>query len=82
LEGEQLLARANRMIANVYNLRLGPVARAWEYWNVRLDKAEGTWRAQKARAGTSKKSPAKRKTKLRTERKKGYLRPLLCIHAT
>jgi hypothetical protein len=63
LEGEQLLARANRMIANVYNLRLGPVARAWKYWNVRLDKAEGTWRAQKARAGTPKKISSRTKNK-------------------
>jgi hypothetical protein len=61
LEEEQLLARANRMIAKVYNLRRGQVARAWEYWNVGLDKAEGAWRAQEARAGAPKKSPANQK---------------------
>jgi len=28
-------------LAGEYNLRPGPVMRAWEYWNARLDKAEG-----------------------------------------
>ena len=49
-------------LAGEYNLRPGPVARAWEYWSVRLDKAEGNWRAPKAKA-TAKKRPAKRKSK-------------------
>jgi ribulose-5-phosphate 4-epimerase/fuculose-1-phosphate aldolase len=52
-------------LAGEYNLRPGPVARAWEYWNVRLDKAEGTWRAQKAKAPARKKPAAKRKAKRR-----------------
>jgi ribulose-5-phosphate 4-epimerase/fuculose-1-phosphate aldolase len=60
---------AETRLAGEYNLRPGPVARAWEYWNVRLDKAEGTWRAQKAKAPARKKPAAKRKAKRR------YLRP-------
>jgi ribulose-5-phosphate 4-epimerase/fuculose-1-phosphate aldolase len=48
-------------MAGEYNLRPGPVARAWEYWSVRLDKAEGTWRIPKAKA--AKKASAKRKSK-------------------
>jgi HCOMODA/2-hydroxy-3-carboxy-muconic semialdehyde decarboxylase len=52
-------------LAGEYNLRPGPVMRAWEYWNVRLDKAERAWRGQKTKAATPKKSAAKRKTKRR-----------------
>jgi hypothetical protein len=40
------------------------VARAWEYWSVRLDKAEGNWRAPKA------KPKAKPKKKAATVKKK------------
>ena len=32
---------AEARLAGEYNLRPGPVMRAWEYWNARLDKAEG-----------------------------------------
>ena len=53
-------------LAGEYNLRPGPVARAWEYWNVRLDKAEHTWRARKTKTGASKKPAAKRKSKRRS----------------
>lgn len=35
-------------LAAAYNLHPGPVMRAWEYWSVRLDKAEGTSRPLKA----------------------------------
>jgi len=52
-------------LAGEYNLRPGPVARAWEYWNVRLDKAENTWRAQKAKTGASKKPATKQKKRRR-----------------
>jgi ribulose-5-phosphate 4-epimerase/fuculose-1-phosphate aldolase len=38
------LNAAETALAGEYNLRPGPVARAWEYWSVRLDKAEGTMR--------------------------------------
>jgi len=48
-------------LAGEYNLRPGPVARAWEYWSVRLDKAEGNWRMPKAKP--AKTAPAKRKSK-------------------
>jgi ribulose-5-phosphate 4-epimerase/fuculose-1-phosphate aldolase len=36
-------------LASEYNLRPGPVARAWEYWSMRLDKAEGTLRKRAAK---------------------------------
>jgi HCOMODA/2-hydroxy-3-carboxy-muconic semialdehyde decarboxylase len=45
-------------LAGAYNLQPGPVARAFEYWSVRLDKAEGTWRMP-----TAKKTAAKKKSK-------------------
>jgi HCOMODA/2-hydroxy-3-carboxy-muconic semialdehyde decarboxylase len=56
---------AETRLAGEYNLRPGPVARAWEYWNVRLDKAEGNWKTKKTKAPTRKKSAAKPKTKRR-----------------
>jgi len=59
------LNAAETELAGEYNLRPGPVARAWEYWNVRLDKAEGTWRPKSANPRPKKKSPPKRKTKRR-----------------
>jgi len=59
------LTKAETSLAGEYNLRPGPVARAWEYWSVRLDKVEGTWRGQKAKAAAPKKLKAKRKTKRR-----------------
>jgi HCOMODA/2-hydroxy-3-carboxy-muconic semialdehyde decarboxylase len=52
-------------LAGEYNLRPGPIARAWEYWNVRLDKVENTWRPKKQKSGTSKKQPLKQKSKRR-----------------
>ena len=58
------LNAAETALAGEYNLRPGPVARAWEYWSVRLDKAEGTVRKRAAkparRAGRSTKSKRKR----------------------
>jgi ribulose-5-phosphate 4-epimerase/fuculose-1-phosphate aldolase len=56
---------AETRLAGEYNLRPGPVARAWEYWNVRLDKAENTWRTQKTKAKIQKKTASKRRTKRR-----------------
>jgi HCOMODA/2-hydroxy-3-carboxy-muconic semialdehyde decarboxylase len=56
---------AETRLAGEYNLRPGPVARAWEYWNVRLDKVENVWRLQKPKTRTPKKSQAKRKTRRR-----------------
>ncbi len=49
-------------LAGEYNLRPGPVARAFEYWLVRLDKVEGNWRKPK--------SSAKRKSKARSKAKR------------
>ena len=37
------LNAAETRLAGDFNLQPGPVARAWEYWSVRLDKAEGHW---------------------------------------
>jgi ribulose-5-phosphate 4-epimerase/fuculose-1-phosphate aldolase len=42
-------AKETRLAAE-FNLQPGPVARAWEYWSVRLDKAEGNWRPAKRNA--------------------------------
>lgn len=50
-------------LAGEYNLRPGPVVRAWEYWNVRLDKAERTSRAKKSKARAANKSSSGRKPK-------------------
>ena len=50
-------------LAGEYNLQPGPVARAWEYWSVRLDKAEGTCRPRKAKKKSALKS--ERQTKAR-----------------
>ena len=69
------LNAAETELAGEYNLRPGPVARAWEYWSVRLDKAEGTWRmptraAPKPKAAAPKKSSAVRLTKKRKTKTK------------
>ena len=56
------LTEAETVLAGEYNLRPSPVARAWEYWSVRLDKAEGNWRAPKAKTATKKRA-AKLKSK-------------------
>ncbi len=61
------LNAAETALAGEYNLRPGPVARAWEYWSVRLDKAEGVKRAGKPKAA-AKKRPAKRKAKAKRSR--------------
>ena len=47
-------------LASEYNLRPGPVGRAWEYWSVRLDKAEGNRRAMSVKAA---RKPAAKKGK-------------------
>jgi HCOMODA/2-hydroxy-3-carboxy-muconic semialdehyde decarboxylase len=56
-------------LAGAYNLRPSPVARASEYWSMRLDKVEGNWKAPKPKAKTSaaKKAPAKRANKEKTK---------------
>jgi hypothetical protein len=53
---------AETRLAGEYNMRPGPVMRAWEYWNARLDKAESNRRVG-TRKRTSKKLLSKRTTK-------------------
>lgn len=55
------LTAAETELAGEYNLRPGPVARAWEYWSVRLDKAEGTWKPVATKVPARKTKPAVRK---------------------
>jgi len=59
------LNQAETRLAGEYNLRPGPVARAWEYWNVRLDKTERVWHREKASARVRKDSSARQKKKPR-----------------
>lgn len=59
------LNAAETRLASEYNLRPGPVMRAWEYWNARLDKVEGRQRAQISKPRAPRKSPSKRKAKRR-----------------
>jgi ribulose-5-phosphate 4-epimerase/fuculose-1-phosphate aldolase len=64
---------AETALAGEYNLRPGPVARAWEYWSVRLDKVEGAWNAAKTRAAGAKRASTKRtagKRKVKPKRKR------------
>ncbi len=46
------LNAAETELAGEYNLRVSPISRAWEYWSVRLDKAEGNFRARRAKKKT------------------------------
>jgi ribulose-5-phosphate 4-epimerase/fuculose-1-phosphate aldolase len=64
------LNAAETALAGEYNLRPGPVVRAWEYWSVRLDKAEGTLRKRepKTKAPTAKKGARRRKSKAKRSR--------------
>jgi ribulose-5-phosphate 4-epimerase/fuculose-1-phosphate aldolase len=58
------LNAAETALAGDYNLRPGPVARAFEYWSVRLDKVEGNWRPSKPpRAVAKRRRPAAKKRK-------------------
>jgi ribulose-5-phosphate 4-epimerase/fuculose-1-phosphate aldolase len=52
-------------LAGEFNLQPGPVARAWEYWSVRLDKTEGRWQATKRKAKPARRArkPVKAKRK-------------------
>ncbi len=47
-------------LASSFNLAPGPVGRAWEYFNVRLDKAEGNFTPPKRTSATAKRSTPKR----------------------
>ena len=57
------LNAAETALAGEYNLRPGPVTRAWEYWSVRLDKAEGTHAPRRTPKQAAKKPAVKRKSK-------------------
>ena len=46
--------------ASAFNLEPGPVARAWEYFNVRLDKAEGNFTMPKRASAAAARSAPKR----------------------
>jgi HCOMODA/2-hydroxy-3-carboxy-muconic semialdehyde decarboxylase len=62
---------AEVQLAGDYNLQPGPVARAFEYWNVRLDKAEGNWRPGRATPVRKRRTlpvQAKKKTSRRRSR--------------
>jgi HCOMODA/2-hydroxy-3-carboxy-muconic semialdehyde decarboxylase len=63
------LNAAETRLAGEYNLRPGPVARAWEYWSVRLDKTEGTWKPNKTKSAVAKQSKTARK-KTKTPKRK------------
>lgn len=52
---------AETRLAGEYNLRPGPVMRAWEYWNARLDRIEGGNRPQKKRTRARGRSSRKSK---------------------
>lgn len=51
-------------LAGEYNLRPGPVMRAWEYWNARLDKVE-SHRPLRSKTPTPQRSSLKSKVKRR-----------------
>jgi ribulose-5-phosphate 4-epimerase/fuculose-1-phosphate aldolase len=58
-------------LASSFNLAPGPVARAWEYFNVRLDKAEGNFRpAKPARVATKRGAPKRNKRSAKTNARK------------
>ncbi|HEY5380485.1 MAG TPA: class II aldolase/adducin family protein [Pseudolabrys sp.] len=63
------LSAAETELAGEYNLRPGPIARAFEYWSVRLDKAEGTWRAA-AKPSSPKSDPAQTKKRVAVGKRK------------
>src|SRR6187399_3724824 len=58
------LNAAETRLAVVYNLRPDPLMRAWEYWNARLDKVEGSGRLR-VHKQTPKRSSPRRTTKRR-----------------
>lgn len=56
------LNAAETRMASEYNLKPGPVARAFEYWSVRLDKAEGTYAPAKGKRPAAKHKLAAKKS--------------------
>jgi HCOMODA/2-hydroxy-3-carboxy-muconic semialdehyde decarboxylase len=56
-------------LAGEFNLRPMPVARACEYWSVRLDKAEGNWRLPAPKPAVAARTKAKTKTQTKAKLK-------------
>ena len=56
--------------ASAFNLEPGPVARAWEYFNVRLDKAEDHFTPPKRAGAAAKRSAPKRSAAKKSAAKK------------
>lgn len=52
---------AETRLAGEYNLRPGPVMRAWEYWNARLDKIEGSSRRRIRKRASKESAPRKKR---------------------
>lgn len=73
------LNAAETRLASEYNLRPGPVMRAWEYWNARLDKVEGRQRAQISKPRQESLHPSARRNAAVKRRR--YLRPARCMQA-
>jgi HCOMODA/2-hydroxy-3-carboxy-muconic semialdehyde decarboxylase len=63
-------------LASKYNLAPGPVGRAWEYFNVRLDKAEGNFVPPKPARTAAKRSAAKRSAAKKSATKKSVKKPV------
>ena len=56
--------------ASAFNLEPGPVARAWEYFNVRLDKAEDNFTPPTRASAAAKRSAPKKGAVKKTAAKK------------
>lgn len=55
-------------LAASFNLAPGPLTRAWQYWSVRLDKAEGAWRPKSASRIAPKRKAAVKKKRAKRRR--------------
>ena len=66
---EPLNAEETELAAS-FNLQPGPVARAFEYWSVRLDKAEGNFTPPKRASAPAAKRAAPKPRKAKTNAKK------------
>ena len=66
---EPLNAEEAELASNA-NLQPGPMARAWEYWSVRLDKAEGSWPPAQRAAALKRAAPMPSKAKAKKAAKK------------
>jgi ribulose-5-phosphate 4-epimerase/fuculose-1-phosphate aldolase len=57
-------------LAGPYNLQPGPIARAFEYWSVRLDKAEGNWRPVRRAGSRNTQRSARKRAAKKVKRKR------------